>query len=161
VLMDGRLRHIARGATGKARTVLRTILRWQGNFTKTDAHGNVSPGVAAWQTFTEQAQKRRFGRFHGAGVESVLDTRGGSHLLESTWGEVYALRHLPRRTLRSVAAKSFGILAARFGSVKPAKWREPRQMYETSSQGAATMGDDGLIPFFDRGTYEQVVELGP
>ena len=30
--------------------------------------------------------------------------------------------------------------------------------YETSSQGAASMG---TIPFFDRGTYEQVVELGP
>jgi hypothetical protein len=88
----------------------------------------------------------------------VLDTRGGSHLLESTLGEVYAVRHLSRKTLRSVAAKSFGVLAARFGSPKPAKWREPRQMYETSSQGAASIGN---IPFFDRGTYEQVIELGP
>ena len=76
----------------------------------------------------------------------------------SNWGEVYALRHLPLGTLRSLAAKSFGVLAKRFGSKKPARWREPRQMYETSSQGAASMGE---IPFFDRGTYEQVVELGP
>jgi penicillin G amidase len=158
VLMGKRLRHVAAGASGRARTVLRTILRWKGDFTRTDAHGRVAPGVAAWRTFTAEAQKRMFGRFHGRGVESVLDTRGGSHLLESTWGEVYALRHLPRRTLRSVASKSFAVLAARFGSKKPAKWREPRQMYETSSQGAASMG---AIPFLDRGTYEQVVELGP
>ena len=158
VLMEGRLRHVAKGARGKARSVLRTILRWQGNFARTDSNGRVAPGVAAWRTFMEQAQQRMFGRFHGEGVESVLDTRGGSHLLESTWGEVYALRHLPRRQLRSVAAKTFGLLAKRFGSSKPARWREPRQMYETSSQGAASMGE---IPFFDRGTYEQVVELGP
>ncbi|MFL5780933.1 MAG: penicillin acylase family protein [Thermoleophilaceae bacterium] len=158
VLMDGRLRHIAHGARGRARTVLRTILRWQGNFAVTDAHGRVAPGEAGWRTFTAEAQKRMFRGYHGPGVDSVLDTQGGSHLLESNWGEVYALRHLPRGTLRSLAAKSFGILAKRFGSKKPAKWREHRQMYETSSQGAASMGD---IPFFDRGTYEQVVELGP
>ncbi|HKP88367.1 MAG TPA: penicillin acylase family protein [Thermoleophilaceae bacterium] len=158
VLLDKRLRHVSEGARGKARAVLKTILRWQGNYARTDAKGRVAPGVAAWRTFMAEAQKRMFGRFTGEGVESVLDTRGGSHLLESTWGEVYALRHLPRRTLRAVAAKSFGILVGRFGTANRARWREPRQMYETSSQGAASMGD---IPFFDRGTYEHVVELGP
>jgi acyl-homoserine lactone acylase PvdQ len=158
VLMTKRLRHIRHGASGEAASVLDTILRWSGNFAKHDSHGNVDPGVAAWKTFTAGAAKRMFGRFSGEGVESVLDTRGSSHMLESTWGEVYALRHLSRKALQSVATNTFASLAARFKSSNPAKWREPRTMYEPSSQGAASMPK---IPFFDRGTYEQVVELGP
>jgi hypothetical protein len=156
--MTKRLRHIRHGASGEAASVLDTILRWSGNFAKHDSHDNVDPGVAAWKTFTAGAAKRMFGRFSGEGVESVLDTRGSSHMLESTWGEVYALRHLSRKALQSVATNTFASLAARFKSSNPAKWREPRTMYEPSSQGAASMPK---IPFFDRGTYEQVVELGP
>jgi hypothetical protein len=49
-------------------------------------------------------------------------------------------------------------LDERFGSADPARWREPRRMYGPGSQGAATMAP---FPFFDRGTFEQVVELGP
>ena len=158
VLLDDRLRDIAKGAGGKAGTVLRTILRWQGNYAATDADDRVSPGVATWQTFTAQAAKRMFGRFKGDAVDSVLSSRGSSHQLESTWGEVYALRHLSRKELRAAAERSFAILAKRFGTTRTAKWRRRRPMYETSSQGAASMGE---IPFFDRGTYEQVVELGP
>jgi acyl-homoserine lactone acylase PvdQ len=158
VLMDKRIRSLRKGARGKARTVLNAILRWQGNFAVTDAHGRVSPGVAAWEEFMDQAQARRFRGYRGVGVDSVLDTRGGSHLFESNWGAVFAVSHLSRKTLHEVAAKAFGALAARFHSTKPAKWREKRRMYHTTSQGGASMGD---IPFLDRGTYEQVISLGP
>ena len=79
-------------------------------------------------------------------------------MFESTWGEVYALQHLSRRALHAAAASAFAVLRARFGSAKPKAWREPRRLYHPSSQGAASMPD---IPFLDRGTYEQVIELGP
>jgi penicillin G amidase len=158
VLMGKRLRALRKGATGKAATVLATILNWSGNFDRRSSNGTVDPGVATWQAFTAAASKSAFGRYHGEGVDSVLDSRGSSHAFESTVGEVYALRHLSKNALRLAAAKAFGDLAARFGSANPAKWREPRRMYHPSSQGAASMPD---IPFFDRGTFEQVVELGP
>lgn len=36
------------------------------------------------------------------------------------------------------------------------KWRTPRAMYDVSAQGA---GSPPELPFYDRGTYEQIVEL--
>ena len=138
--------------------MLDTILHWGGSFARTDSSGTVNPGVATWQAFTAAAEKRAFGRYTGDGVSSVLDSRGSSHAFESTVGEVFALRNLSTKSLRAAAVTAFGILKARFGSASPAKWREPRRMYHPSSQGAASMPD---IPFLDRGTFEQVVELGP
>jgi hypothetical protein len=138
--------------------VLDTILRWDGNFARHDSNGTVDPGVAAWQEFTAAAKDNAFGNYHGVGVDSVLDTRGSSHQFESTLGEVYALRHLSKGRLQAAALKAFNALKSRFGSAKPKTWREPRKMYDPSSQGAASMPP---IPFMDRGTYEQVVELGP
>jgi penicillin G amidase len=158
VLMGARLRALRKGATGKAATVLRTILRWDGHFNRAASNGTVVPGVATWQAFTAAASTRAFGRYHGEGVDSVLDSRGSSHAFESTVGEVYAVRHLSKRALRAAAASAFDALKARFSSSDPTKWREPRRMYHPSSQGAASMPD---IPFADRGTFEQVVELGP
>jgi hypothetical protein len=158
VLLDGRLRQIRKGATGQAATVLDTILNWGGDYDRTNSNGNVLPGVAAWKTFTEIAAKRRFGKFTGEGAESVLDTRGSSHKFESTLAEVQALRKMKRKELHSVALEAYATLLERFKSPNPASWREPRTMYEPGSQGAASMPD---IPFFDRGTFEEAVELGP
>jgi penicillin amidase len=158
VLMGKQLAKLRKGASGQAATVLDTILRWDGSFDRKDSKGNVDPGVATWQTFTDEAKKLAFARYHGAGVDSVLDSRGGSHLFESTVGEVYALRKLSKRSIRTAATTAFGVLQARFGSANPATWREPRRMYHPGSQGAASMPD---IPFFDSGTFEQVLELGP
>ena len=157
VLMTGLIRRIGRGASGHAATVLKTILRWDGSFARTNRHGTVDPGVAAWQTFTNAAFRRALGRFE-PGVDLLTASRNDEHVFESTWGEVYALQHLPRTALWKAAISAFGTLRTRIGSAKPAAWREPRRMYHPSSQGAASMPD---IPFLDRGTYEQVIELGP
>jgi hypothetical protein len=157
VLMTGRLRGVRHGATGHSAKVLDTILRWDGSFAKTDANGKVNPGAAAWEAFTKAADKRALGRFE-PGIDPVTDSQGSSHLFESTLGEVFALRNLSHTALQAAAADAFAALRARFGSAKPAAWREPRRMYHPSSQGAASMPD---IPFLDRGTFEQVVELGP
>jgi hypothetical protein len=39
-----------------------------------------------------------------------------------------------------------------------AAWREPRRMYEPEAQGA---GSFDPFPFYDSGTWQQIVELGP
>ena len=158
VLLDDRLRQIRKGATGQAAKVLDTILDWGGDYDRTNSNGTVRPGVATWRKFMQIVAERRFGKFTGEGAESVFDTRGSSHRFESTLGEVYALRTLPRKQLHAAALETYAALLERFESSDPAKWREPRTMYEPGSQGAASMPD---IPFFDRGTFEEAVELGP
>src|SRR4051794_7814759 len=47
-LYKPRLQATAAGATGGAKTVLDTILAWDGNYDRTDANGTVDPGAAAW-----------------------------------------------------------------------------------------------------------------
>jgi hypothetical protein len=48
------------------------------------------------------------------------------------------------------------VLAKRFGSPDPATWREPRYVYPWTIQGA---GSPPPLPFFERGTYEQLVDV--
>ena len=54
-LLDARLRTAAAGATGAAKTVLDTIVAWDGNYDRTDAAGTVDPGVAAWEALKDAA----------------------------------------------------------------------------------------------------------
>jgi len=56
------------------------------------------------------------------------------------------------------AAATARVLGGRFGSSSPGAWREPRRMYDVGAQGAGSAPD---LPFFDRGTWEQSVALGP
>ena len=57
----------------------------------------------------------------------------------------------PRRCGWPPSAPS-DVLARRFGTTDPARWREPRRMYEVTAQGAASPPE---LPFFDRGTWQQ------
>ena len=56
-LLDAQLRAAAAQATGGAKTVLDTILAWDGNYDRTDAAGTVDPGVAAWEALKDEAVK--------------------------------------------------------------------------------------------------------
>ena len=60
--------------------------------------------------------------------------------------------------LASAAAATAEALARRFGSSSPSAWREPRRMYDVGAQGAGSAPE---LPFFDRGTWQQSVALGP
>ena len=73
-------------------------------------------------------------------------------------GEAYALRTLRLRALRLAAERTHEKLAGRFRNPNPDTWREPRRLYDVSAQGAAATPE---LPFFDRGTWEQSVGLGP
>jgi penicillin G amidase len=155
----GPLTRALRGATGNAKTVLETIKRWNGSYHQQDANGTVDPGVAAWDAFATGAVKVALGKNWDHKELGLLGTgAGSSHAFELSNVEVYAIRKLSVKGWRQAAKHAFGTLSARFGSPDPARWREPRRMYRTSAQGAASFPD---IPFFDRGTWQQVVELGP
>ena len=155
----GPLRRAAQGAKPPASTVLDTIRAWNGSYHMTDSDGTVDPGVAAWRAFGDAAQKIRFGNAFDAQTLGLAETSpGGSHLMEYSPVKVYSLRTLGVRGWRQAAKLAYGALVDKFGSTDPAKWRDKRLLYNTSAQGAASFPD---IPFMDRGTWQQDVELGP
>ena len=155
----GPLNKALAGATGNAKTVLETIKRWNGSYHQQDANGTVDPGVAAWLAFADGAVKVAFGKLWDHKELGLLGTgAGSSHAFELSNVRTYSLRKLDARGWRQAAKLAFGALSAKFGTSDPAKWRDKRRIYNTSAQGAASFPD---IPFFDRGTWQQVVELGP
>ena len=151
------LRRADKGATGPSRRVLDTLLSWSGDYDTTDEKGTVDPGVATWEVFKEQAALRAVAPL-GAGAKLFSDRPGTSHAFDMTDKESYALRTLSRRALQRVAATSYRILASDFKAGDPSRWRSPRAMYNVSAQGA---GKKPKLPFYDRGTYEQIIELSP
>jgi len=145
------------GASGGAATVLRTILAWNGSYNDTDAAGKVDPGVAAWQELKDQAQKLALAPLGQAGAIIGGGEPNDEHVFDVNIGQAYALRALDAAGWRAVAAAAFRALSQRFRSANPSDWRTPRTMFNQSSQGAESPPP---MPFFDRGTFEQIVQLG-
>jgi acyl-homoserine lactone acylase PvdQ len=152
-----RLLRAARGATGHEAAVLRAILAWDGDYTRTDDRGTVDPGVAAWQAFKAQAAQVACAPF-GTAWKRFGERTSTSHVFDITDPQAFALRTLSPAGYRLAARRAFDDLAKQFGSDDPAAWRAKRAMYDVSAQGA---GQAPPLPFFDRGTWEQIVELGP
>ena len=151
VLLDSRLRTAAAGASGAAKTVLDTIVAWDGNYDRTDATGTVDPGVAAWEAFTAAAEDSL-----PRAARTWLGGPGRSHAYD--FGGAAATAILNGANLRALAADAATSLQSRFGSGDPARWREPRRMYAVTATGAAPAP---ALKFYDRGTWQQAVELGP
>ena len=143
------------GADGRA--LLKELTRWDGNYAETAADGTVAPGVAIWEEFKDRLEARLVGPM-GDGAEILAGGTGSSHQFDISNGEAAALRLLGPRHWGKAADAAAAALADEFGSADPAAWREPRRMYEVAAQGAASVDD---LPFFDRGTWEQSVMLGP
>jgi hypothetical protein len=153
---QGALERAAAGATGPEADVLRTLLAWDGDYTRTASDGTVEPGVAAWEEFKAAAQRVALGEPTPA-TRGLLGTPGAEGFVESTLGETYALRTLSADGLRTGARNAAATLTARFGSPDPAAWREPRAMVSPEVQGLALPPP---IPLQNRGTFELAVELG-
>jgi hypothetical protein len=152
------LKAALRSAHGHARTVLRTILHWNGSYDQTDVHGDVSAGVTAWQAFKVAAQKLAL-RLLGPGAQLIGGGGPNSeHIFDVSLGQAYALRTLGPGGWRAAAGAAYTALVRQFGSGNPARWRAPRTMIDISALGAE---QPGKMPFFDRGSWEQLVELGP
>ena len=157
-LAGAKLRAALHGANAHQAAVLRTILHWGGSYAVTNSRGTVSPGVAAWQTLKTQLQGIALAPLGGAGRLIGGGLPNGEHVFDVDIGQAYALRTLGPGDWRRAAAATFRILARRYHSLNPKRWREPRAMFPQSALGAE---QPPPMPFFDRGTFEQVVELGP
>ncbi|MCK9250704.1 MAG: penicillin acylase family protein [Solirubrobacteraceae bacterium] len=147
----------AGGAERRAATVLRVLLAWDGDYTRTDDRGTVDPGVATWEAFKAEAARIATAPL-GPGADEFRDDASDVHQFDVTLREAYALRTLRTPGYRQAAAATFDVMAKRFGTDDPTAWREPRRMVDVEVQGA--MQPDPL-PFFDRGTWEHIVELEP
>ncbi len=152
------LRAALKGSSGHARTVLSTILAWGGSYVATNSRGDVSPGVAAWQAFKTAAQNIAVGRL-GKGAFLIGGGQPNSeHIFDVSRGPAYARRTLRPAGWRTAAARAYTALVAKFHSGKPAAWAAPRTLADQSVLGAE---QPPPMPFFDRGSWEQLIELGP
>jgi penicillin G amidase len=146
-LLQARLQEAANGATGGAKTVLDTILAWDGNYDRTDAAGTVDPGVAAWEALKDEAVD-----LLPAAVDDWLGGVGRSHAFDFSGADAAAFRDLTPAGLRRAAANAATALG------DPSTWRKPRLMYDVTVLGVAP---EPALKFYDRGTWQQAVELGP
>jgi penicillin G amidase len=145
-------------ATPQQRAVLTTILHWHGSYLATKPDGTVSPGVAAWQALKDQLEGIALRPLGAAGRIIGGGEPNDEHVFDVNIGQAYALRTLRPRAWRRAAGDTFQVLSKRFHSPNPASWREPRAMFPQSALGAE---QPPPMPFFDRGTFEQVIQLGP
>ncbi|MGI8922041.1 MAG: penicillin acylase family protein [Solirubrobacteraceae bacterium] len=156
-LAEPQLRRALRGASAPAATVLQTILAWDGSYSRVDAHGTTDPGASAWQELKGQAQRLAIAPLGEAGKIIAAGVPNPEHVFDVSLGQAYALRTLSPAGYRAAAAAAFSALSSRYHSSEPSAWRAPRVMVNQSAQGAE---QPPPMPFFDRGTWEQFVELG-
>ncbi len=153
-----RLRH-ARKKAGKepARRTIAKLLRWDGDYTKTNGDGNVHPGVAIWEEFKDQLETLMLSHHGGDAARPLAGEPGSSHQFDISNGEAIALREQRARSYARAAKRTAEVLSERFGSRKPVAWREPRRLYDVGAQGAGSAPE---LPFFDRGTWSQSLAMG-
>jgi penicillin G amidase len=152
-LLTAKLRAADSGATGQAKALLDTVLAWDGDYDSTDSAGTVNPGVAAWEALKAAAVQTL-----PRASRDWLGGPGHSHQYDFGGGDAVAFLRLNSAGIRGAAASAAGGLTARFHSPDPAKWRDPRKMYDVSATGLAT---PPALKFYDRGTWQEAYELGP
>jgi hypothetical protein len=161
-LYERRLRFARAGTSGGVASIFDALSKWDGSYHEVDGANTVDPGVEIWEQFKDEAELIAVERLAGPGAaeraKHLLGGTGSSHAFDIASGEAYALRTLDDAGLRQAAEATFGKLAEKYATEDVTRWRAPRKMYSVSAQGAASWDD---IPFFDRGTWEQVVELAP
>lgn len=151
------LRKALAGATPHEAAVLRTILDWDGSYAQSNSHGTVNPGVAAWQELKNELQRLALAPLGPAGRLIGGGEPNDEHEFDVNIGQAYALRTLKPAGWRRAAAATFRVLTKEFASPRPARWRAARAMAPESALGAE---QPPPMPFFDRGTFEQIVQLG-
>jgi penicillin G amidase len=156
-LATAELRRALHGVRGGAAKVLHTILAWNGSYATESANGTVDPGVAAWQTFKNRLQALAIRPLGAAGRLIGGGQPNDEHVFDVSLGQAYALRTERPAGWRRAAQATYAALTRRFHSGNPATWREPRATFPQSALGAE---QPPPMPFFDRGTFEQVVALG-
>ena len=165
-----RLAKAARGLRGgRAATVLGVLLRWDGSYHRTASDGTVDAGVATWDAFREAIDgvvRPSLGAGAGwlanegalAFLHPGYHAGAPYHYFDATHLQSYALRVGNVAAYRAAAERAHDALVKRFGSSDTARWRIPRPMFDFEGLAGA---QPPPLPFFDRGTWEQLVELGP
>ncbi len=159
-LASVRIRKARKGATGEAKAVLDALTAWGGSYHAVDGDGKVDPGVAIWEQLKDDLEDIALAKLSSnrEALNPMASNPGKSHAFDISNGEAYAVRTLSPAEWRRAAADTHAELAKKFATPDIAKWREPRRMYEWEVQG---VGSPPPLPFFDRGTWEQFVELAP
>jgi acyl-homoserine lactone acylase PvdQ len=152
-LLAARLRPADSGASGPAKALLDTVLAWDGDYDTADASGTANPGVASWEAL-KQAARNTLPR----AARRWLGRASASHQFDFGAADGVAFKRLSTAGIRSAAGKAAAALTARFGSADPARWREPRRMYDVTATGLAK---PPALKFYDRGTWQEAYELGP
>ena len=155
-----KLRKARRLATRRRASGARRPARWDGSYHRTYDAGLVHEGVAIWEELKDRAEAIALGPLGGELATDLLSGgTGSSHAFDASNAEAYALRTLtPRELAARGRRRRAGAHQALRDPASPASWREPRRMYDVAAQGAAASPE---LPFFDRGTWEQSVALGP
>jgi len=159
-LAEVRLRKASGASTGRAKEVIEAVRRWDGSYNRVDGQNTVDPGVAIWEELKDQLELVALKKLSSDldAMKDVAGNPGKSHEFDISNGEAYALRTLAYKEWQAAGEATFAALEKKFGSAEIARWREPRRMYEVGAQGAAA---SPKLPFYDRGTWEQFVEVGP
>ena len=159
-LAEVRLRRAAAASTGRAKELIETVRRWDGSYHRVDSNGTVDPGVAIWEELKDQLELVALKKLSSNldALKPMASETGSSHMFDISNGEAYALRTLAPREWQAAAEATSAALEKKFGSADIARWREPRRRYPVTAQGAAATPE---ILFFDRGTWEHFVEVGP
>jgi penicillin amidase len=148
ILLDNALRFAQGEMTGAAKTLIDTIIAWDGSYDTTDAAGTVDPGVAAWEALKDEVVKLQL----RPAAARWLGGPGRSHAFDFGGADGAAWLSVTNLTLQEAARNA----AAALGD--PSTWRKPRRMYDVSVLGLAPKP---TLRFYDRGTWQQAVELGP
>jgi penicillin amidase len=143
-------------ADGLAKRAMGQLLDWDGNYARVRSDGTIDAGAAIWEAFKEEAGQIALARI-GPGAQLLDGGAGGSHRYDIRNAESWALRNLSPRLLAGAAERASTHLRERFGSSDPSSWRDPRLTLSLEAMGA---GQAPRLPFFDRGTWNQSLELG-
>ena len=152
-----RLRKARKRSDGTAAETISALLAWDGNYTRTDGNGTIAPGVSIWESFKDELETRMLARHGGDAARPLTGETSTSHEYDITNGEAIAMRALGPKGYARAARATATKLADRFETRDVSAWRAPRLMYDVASQGAASAPE---LPFFDRGTWSQSLELG-
>jgi hypothetical protein len=105
--------------------------------------------VAAWEALKDEVVKLQLSR----AAADWLGGPGNSHAFDFGGADGAAFLELTTLGLQEAAANA----AAQLGG-DPSTWRRPRRMYDVTVLGLAAKP---ALKFYDRGTWQQAVELGP
>ena len=80
-------------AGGRGRAAIDRLLRWDGNYARTDSNATIDPGAAIWEQLKTEAADIVLDRL-GPGASLLDGGAGGSHRYDIRNAEAYAMGHL-------------------------------------------------------------------